>query len=1141
MFKNLSLSSSTFNSNNIPHKRYQSSNQKQINSSHNIFLSEKPFNAKYYCLLHRKNYSLFCSTCDLDICSICEKNHRNHNIYDSKSFKPTQKEINTLKKTIKKYLHDYNLLLNELNFWKKILDKKISYFTHNLQSINSNYNIKFVDEFNVNCSCFYDSVKFRKIYDFIIQMDSEDKEMSNNILNTYVKNDSNQYYSPFYNNKDYLLSETILNELISSNDDINNVNKFVSCSSLVINYITELNKKCLNFFNNEININSNNKKYQINTYSGRINSKFMNEDYYKKNNGNKIIEKYIDFKEYYSQGQKNQIKPMNLTSNTPKNNPIRSILKNRKTQNYSLKTSYSSNIIFKSPNINLTNSNTIYSKNNNTPKIIQILSKSIEFDNPRNKNGIVDLVLNSTQTIKGNRYFNKSYSVKNDTKLYKPIKNEDIPELNNSLVSKNNNIFNSHEKNLAKFPKNKYNLKQNNFIYEVEQKEKEAKTYIHKKLSKINFNNKKENNNSFNNYDINLNDKKNDNDFSNYEDKYNTLRNQKDIIKNGSNIIKSSLFKMLKYSSNVSKKKVEEKEMNSYSIKGYLPKIIKGKYEEKIIIEGEKPLYIGLDLGDSKCHISVFDQFNNEIKLISLKKNEYSIPTIIYFDENKKDVKIGMDAENEGSNKPTQIVFDLLKFIGIKYDEIIGKKNLWPFKIYQNVYTKKPYIKVNYDKQKGKIFYFEDILSIFIKKLFIDFFEKITLINGNNKSIKLYLQLSLPNYLNYFQKKVIEKIFENNIFSSNMSSNGYNIILKKIKLDNSTNNIYLYEGLQKINNSEKNILSVFIDGCSINLSIINKKRMLYEVKGIESAAFGEEDFTDNFICYCLRNLDERLNDKFLKSPSLLYQLRKSITLAKNNFNIIPQLKTEINIPKEESKNITDDHYDRNISILLKKTDYEKTCDEFFKKIVLLIKQILKNSGTSEIEIDDIVIIGENSSSAKIKSILFDIFKNNKKINKFSLLSDSTLIGKEIDKDCLISIGCILQLLNNYNLLKLNYIFADISTFSFGIENLDGLMDVVIPKGTKLPCKSKKLIKLGYKNDNICINILEGEHKCSENNKNIASAVIKKSEFKATRGMDYFEVIVELEIDCDYDLKCYIIDPKSKNKFECLIKINVVKN
>ena len=71
MFKNLSLSSSIFNSNDIPSKRYQSSNQKQSNRVNNIFLLEKPFIAKYYCLFHQKNYSLFCSTCEQDICSIC--------------------------------------------------------------------------------------------------------------------------------------------------------------------------------------------------------------------------------------------------------------------------------------------------------------------------------------------------------------------------------------------------------------------------------------------------------------------------------------------------------------------------------------------------------------------------------------------------------------------------------------------------------------------------------------------------------------------------------------------------------------------------------------------------------------------------------------------------------------------------------------------------------------------------------------------------------------------------------------------------------------------------------------------------------------------------------------------------------------
>ena len=41
--------------------------------------------------------------------------------------------------------------------------------------------------------------------------------------------------------------------------------------------------------------------------------------------------------------------------------------------------------------------------------------------------------------------------------------------------------------------------------------------------------------------------------------------------------------------------------------------------------------------------------------------------------------------------------------------------------------------------------------------------------------------------------------------------------------------------------------------------------------------------------------------------------------------------------------------------------------------------------------------------------------------------------------------------------------------------------------------------------------------------------------------DFIEVFVQLEIDCDYDLKCYIFDPKSISRFECVININVVKS
>ena len=343
----------------------------------------------------------------------------------------------------------------------------------------------------------------------------------------------------------------------------------------------------------------------------------------------------------------------------------------------------------------------------------------------------------------------------------------------------------------------------------------------------------------------------------------------------------------------------------------------------------------------------------------------------------------------------------------------------------------------------------------------------------------------------------------------------------------------LYKEIRNVNNYEKYILSIFIDRCSINLSIINKKRMLYEVKAIESALFGEDDFIDNYICYCLTNLDENVKNKMIQSPLLIYQLRKAIFNANKNFSSTPEIKTEINIPFEEEKQ----NNNNNISILLKKSDFDQCCDEFYKKIFLLIKNLLNKSGLSEMDINDLILIGETTKSSKTKLILYDIFKNNENISKMLLLSNT----KEINNEYNIIIGCALQLMNNNNLLLSKYIFTDISPFSFGIETLDGLMDVVIQKGKKLPYKNKKLIKINNKKENICINIFEGDDICVRNNKFITCAVIEKSNFKNINENDFIEVFVQLEIDCNYDLKCYIFDPKSNSRFECLININIVKS
>ena len=260
-------------------------------------------------------------------------------------------------------------------------------------------------------------------------------------------------------------------------------------------------------------------------------------------------------------------------------------------------------------------------------------------------------------------------------------------------------------------------------------------------------------------------------------------------------------------------------------------------------------MYIGLELGNGECSIGIVDQNKNNFNNIELfdfdaggGNNQYSIPTIVSFDSKSNEIKIGVDAENNILNNPSQTIFNILKIIGKNYKQINNDIDIWPFKIYYNEDLCRPYVKINYNKQKNRIFFFEDLLSIYLKKIFEIFFGKIKLINNdshNNKNIiNLILVVTVPNNYNYLQRKIIEKIFQTQIFPQNkditnssiiknnindninMNENknnkdinlysGYKILLKDIKIENGSSlaGLCLFNSKLKLKNNINEIFSL---------------------------------------------------------------------------------------------------------------------------------------------------------------------------------------------------------------------------------------------------------------------------------------------------------------------------------------------
>jgi molecular chaperone DnaK (HSP70) len=116
--------------------------------------------------------------------------------------------------------------------------------------------------------------------------------------------------------------------------------------------------------------------------------------------------------------------------------------------------------------------------------------------------------------------------------------------------------------------------------------------------------------------------------------------------------------------------------------------------------------------------------------------------------------------------------------------------------------------------------------------------------------------------------------------------------------------------------------------------------------------------------------------------------------------------------------------------------------------------------------------------------------------------------------------------------------------SFGVETINGLMEVVVEKGVGVPVQKEKFIKI--KNDGekfLEIKIYEGEDINVNKNRLISSANIDKRNFKMEKmGKDFIEILIQFEIDSNLNLCVYVLDVKTfKRRFECLINIDIVKN
>ena len=1081
-------------------------------------LSYKNTSLSNICISHKENNISYCKSCSLDICNQCLSSHFNHDLINYEKIQPKKEEIELLKNTIKKYEEDYNKLLSEIFSWKKILEKIITSFQYEIsynKRINDNINFIFniTDYNNMN---YYSIFKFRHIFNGVI-------EQKNNLNNNQILNYMNKYCNfnnNFYNeNKMGLFEYNNYNKLKLCLDKIinnqNNENQFLYKSNCLINIIWE-------------------------NYISTINN---NEIYNKKKT---IIEKYIDLSQY-KKNAKNKFKfninkeKIDLNKTQPSFRP--------KIGNIFLDQNY----LNTSPN-NEINSNFDNNINNNIN-----FNPTVYFKKRRNSDNNIFYNNKNRKNISFN--INEYNTNLNINKINLFLKQEKISNINKTdsidkIIQKNKNHKNNdnqgktfvHKKfeaiNLKQFIKNsskKESNVQNNDVNDVNLSQKTYKYSSKSEKNKMNDKNGC--------YFLNISDNKLNSTYNSSENIKQKLNfescSNETIIKNNdmtllinNDMIKENEIIYKLPSNNINNPNINISILNTPEFK----KTIK-ENKFKNILASNSTLYIGLELGNINCKLGIINEnkkdSENKVLLFPFKDNILSFPFILSFNEEKGFIEIGHEAYNSFvNNNNSKTIFNILNFLGKNSDEITFNEELYNCKIISN--ENKPYIKVNY-RFKEKLFNFEDLFTIYIKKVFEKFFEKIEIINNEkNNIIQIILNLSIPDNINYYQRKIIEKIFQSQIFPSvndsgnysnsdnnskkcsksklNSSSNnsdksknyynkklysGYQIILKDIKIENSSSIIHLSYKLKE--NKINNILALISNGEEINISLAtvykdninNKIKDIYEIKNVINIQKSEVNLINDFI-------------------------REKIKLKRNEINVNNLRK----ICYEYIFNIDNN----NINDKIELNEFNKSLDNIYKEIISSIKIILQKEKLNENNINHILIEGKIFQTKIFLELLTYLFKDNKEINintiKANISNNNIIIGTTI---------------HSYNLNSQK--LKNISPISFGIDSF-GLMEFLIKKGDKIPIIKNKKVKIkNEKNKNYSeINIYEGENKEVKNNRIISCIEIDKKNFKNEKIYDdYIELVIQFELDIYCNLRVFLLDHKTlKKRIECLINIDVIK-
>lgn len=412
----------------------------------------------------------------------------------------------------------------------------------------------------------------------------------------------------------------------------------------------------------------------------------------------------------------------------------------------------------------------------------------------------------------------------------------------------------------------------------------------------------------------------------------------------------------------------------------------------------KQEMIVGIDLGTTNSLVAIIHPETRQPVVLKEHDGMALVPSIVHFG-NEGQIAVGDEAKKFLITEPENTIFSVKRLMGKSYSDVKEHSSFFSYKIIDD--NTESLVKI----QVGARFYSPVELSSFILKELKARAEHIL------KTPVTKAVITVPAYFSDVQRQATRDA-------------GKLAGLDVLRIVNEPTAASLAYGMGLSREETKTIAVYDLGGGTFDISILRINGGIFEVLSTNGDTYlGGDDF-DREIVKCWTTEMGITDEELSVHKNLAQELRLMAEEAKKMLTVSDNFKGKV----------------AGQEIKLKKQQFESLILPLVERTIQSCVNALKDADLAIGDIDEVVMVGGSTRVPLVKQSVSNFFGKN--VHDSLNPDEVVALGAAVQADILAG--------NNKELLLL-----DITPLSLGIETMGGLMDVLIPRNSKIPSKAAR--------------------------------------------------------------------------------------